>query len=178
MRAKVGTSLGPYEILEAIGAGGMGEVFKARDTRLNRTVAVKVLAEHFAENAELKQRFAREAQAIAALNHPHICVVHDVGQEDGMHYIVMEYLEGETLAKRLEKGPMPIEQALKCAIEIADALEKAHQLGVTHRDLKPANIFLVARGTPPPLAARSAADAPRAGRRRYADEAACDHRYI
>ena len=100
MRLTAGMNLGPYEVLEAIGAGGMGEVYKARDTRLNRTVAVKVLPENVSENAELKQRFEREAQTIAALNHPHICVVHDVGQEGSTHYLVMEYLEGETLAQR------------------------------------------------------------------------------
>jgi serine/threonine protein kinase len=147
MRFAVGTNLGPYEILEPIGAGGMGQVFKARDRRLNRTVAVKVLPEHFADNAELKQRFEREAQAIASLNHPNICVVYDVGQAGGgTNYLVMEYLEGETLAKRLEKGPLPIDQALKYAIEIADALDKAHSHGVTHRDLKPSNIMVTKSG--------------------------------
>src|SRR5437870_10606396 len=102
----------------------MGEVYKARDTRLNRTVAIKVLPEHVASNVERKQRFVREAQAIAALNHPNICVVHDVGEDSGTHYLVMEYLEGETLAERLNKGPLPVEQALKYTIEIADALDK------------------------------------------------------
>jgi serine/threonine protein kinase len=141
-----GTTLGPYEILEAIGAGGMGQVFKARDTRLNRIVAVKILSDRFAEDPERKQRFEREAQAIASLNHPNICVVHDVGQDGGTNYLVMEYLEAESLAKRLEKGPLPLAQALKCAIEIADALDKAHRHGIIHRDLKPANIMLTKCG--------------------------------
>ncbi len=124
----------------------MGEVYKARDTRLNRTVAIKVLPEHVAQNAERKQRFVREAQAIAALNHPNICVVHDVGEDSRTHYLVMEYLEGETLAARLEKGPVPMDQALKYAVEIADALDKAHQREVVHRDIKPGNIMLTKSG--------------------------------
>src|SRR5947209_1424264 len=132
-----GSRLGPYEILEHIGAGGMGEVYKARDTRLNRTVAIKVLPAHFSENAEMKARFEREAQTIAGLNHPHICVLHDVGHENGTDYLVMEYLEGQTLAARLEKGAMPLDEALKIAIDIAGALDKAHRQGVIHRDLKP-----------------------------------------
>src|SRR6187397_2372282 len=106
-----GTRLGPYEILSPLGAGGMGEVYKATDTRLNRTVAIKVLPEHFAENAEMKQRFDREAQAIAALNHPHICTLYDVGRQDTTHFLVMEYLEGESLAQRLSRGPLPVEEA-------------------------------------------------------------------
>jgi len=146
VRLTAGMNLGPYEVLEAIGAGGMGEVYKARDTRLNRAVAVKVLPENVSENAELKQRFEREAQTIAALNHPHICVVHDVGQEGSTHYLVMEYLEGETLGQRLEKGPLPVEQALKYAIEIADGLDRAHQQGIIHRDLKPGNVMLTKSG--------------------------------
>jgi Tol biopolymer transport system component/predicted Ser/Thr protein kinase len=142
MDVTAGTNLGPYEIVGAIGAGGMGEVYKARDTRLNRTVAIKVLPKDVAADPERKQRFEREAQAIAALNHPNICVVYDVGQESGVYYIVMEYLEGETLASRLEKGPMPLQEALKCAIEIGDAIDKAHERHVVHRDLKPANIMM------------------------------------
>ena len=125
----------------------MGEIYKAKDTRLNRTVAIKVLPEHVAADSERKQRFKREAQAIAALNHPNICVVHDVGEDDGTQYLVMEYLEGETLAARLEKGPLPIDQALKCAAEIADALDKAHQQGLVHRDVKPGNIMLTKSGS-------------------------------
>jgi Tol biopolymer transport system component len=124
----------------------MGLVFKARDTRLNRIVAVKILSDRFAEDPERKQRFEREAQAIASLNHPNICVVHDVGHEAGTNYLVMEYLEAESVAQRLEKGPLPLPQALKCAIEISDALDKAHRHGIIHRDLKPANIMLTKSG--------------------------------
>src|SRR5262245_50164246 len=109
MALSAGTKLGPYEILSAIGAGGMGEVYKARDARLNRTVAIKVLASHFSDNSEMKARFEREAQTIAGLNHPHLCVLHDVGHEDGVDYLVMEYLEGQTLAQRLEKGSLPLD---------------------------------------------------------------------
>jgi serine/threonine-protein kinase len=141
-----GTKLGPYEILSAIGAGGMGEVYKARDTRLNRTVAIKVLPSHFSDNAEMKARFDREAQAIAGLNHPHICVLYDVGHQDVTDYLVMEYLEGLTLAQRLEKGALPLDEGLKIAIEIADALDKAHRQGVVHRDLKPSNVMLTKSG--------------------------------
>src|SRR5271169_5033947 len=141
-----GTRLGPYEILSAIGAGGMGEVYKARDTRLDRIVAIKVLPTHLADRSELRERFEREAKTIASLNHPHICVLYDIGQQDGTDYLVMEYLEGETLAQRLQKGPLPIEQVLEFAIEIADALDKAHRKGVTHRDLKPGNIMLTKSG--------------------------------
>jgi serine/threonine protein kinase/Tol biopolymer transport system component len=146
MTLNAGAKLGPYEILSPIGAGGMGEVYKARDTRLNRTVAIKVLPPHFSDNQEMKSRFEREAQTIAGLNHPHICVLHDVGQQDGTDYLVMEYLEGQTLAQRLEKGALPLEEALKIAIEIADALDKAHRQGVVHRDLKPGNVMLTKNG--------------------------------
>src|SRR6202163_163262 len=142
-----GTRLGAYEILSALGAGGMGEVYKARDTRLDRMVAIKVLPTHLADRAELRERFEREARTIASLNHPHICVLHDIGQQDGINYLVMEYLEGETLAHRLLKGPLPLEQVLQFAIEISDALDKAHRKGVTHRDLKPGNIMLTKSGT-------------------------------
>src|SRR6266567_325787 len=142
-----GRRLGPYEILSAIGAGGMGEVYKARDTRLDRTVAIKVLPAHLADRSELRERFEREARTIASLNHPHICTLFDIGQQDGIDYLVMEYLEGETLAHRLQKGPLPLEQVLQYAIEIADALDKAHRKGVTHRDLKPGNIMLTKTGT-------------------------------
>src|SRR5690349_10104859 len=107
MPVQPGTKFGPYEIISQVGAGGMGEVYKAADTRLNRVVAIKVLPPHFAANAEMKQRFEREAQTIAKLNHPHICVLHDVGTHDGSHFLVMEYLEGETLAQRLDHGPLP-----------------------------------------------------------------------
>src|ERR1700751_4269736 len=143
---QTGSKLGPYEILSAIGAGGMGEVYKARDTRLNRTVAIKVLPSHFSGTAEMKARFDREAQTIAGLNHPHICRLPDVGHQDGTDYLVMEFLEGQTLAQRLEKGALPLDEALKIAIEIADALDKAHRQGVVHRDLKPSNVMLTKSG--------------------------------
>src|SRR6516165_4988042 len=146
MNLNAGRKLGPYEILSPIGAGGMGEVYKARDIRLNRTVAIKVLPSHLSDNAEMKARFDREAQTIAGLNHPHICVLHDVGHQDGTDYLVMEYLEGQTLAQRLEKGALPLDEALKVAIEIADALDKAHRQGVVHRDLKPSNVMLTKSG--------------------------------
>jgi eukaryotic-like serine/threonine-protein kinase len=142
-----GAKLGPYQIISAIGAGGMGEVYRARDTRLNRTVAIKVLPTHLADRSELRERFEREARTIASLNHPHICTLYDVGHQDGTDFLVMEYLEGETLAQRLMKGPPPLEQVLQYAIEIADALDKAHRKGVTHRDLKPGNIMLTKSGT-------------------------------
>jgi eukaryotic-like serine/threonine-protein kinase len=147
MPIQSGSRLGPYEILSAIGAGGMGEVYRARDTRLDRIVAIKVLPAHLADRIELRERFEREARTIASLNHPHICTLFDIGQQDGIDFLVMEYLEGETLAQRLLKGPLPLEQVLQCAIEIADALDKAHRKGVTHRDLKPGNIMLTKTGT-------------------------------
>src|SRR5579864_1207983 len=147
MALVAGTKLGPYEILSAIGAGGMGEVYKARDTRLDRIVAIKVLPAHLADRADLRERFDREAKTIASLNHPHICTLYDTGHQDGIDYLVMEYLEGETLAQRLVKGPLPIQQVLQYAIEISDALDKAHRKGVTHRDLKPGNIMLTKSGT-------------------------------
>jgi serine/threonine protein kinase len=146
MPLSTGTQLGPYRILEPLGAGGMGEVYKAQDTRLERFVAIKVLPQHLQDQPELHERFEREARAISALNHPHICVLHDIGKQDGFDYLVMEFLEGETLAHRIEKGALSVEQALKYAIEIADALDRAHRLGVTHRDLKPGNIMLTASG--------------------------------
>jgi len=142
-----GRRLGPYEILSTIGAGGMGEVYKARDTRLDRNVAIKVLPTHLADRAELRERFEREAKTIASLNHPHICTLFDTGHQDNIDFLVMEYIEGETLAQRLAKCPLPIGQALQYAIEISDALDKAHQKGVTHRDLKPGNIMLTKAGT-------------------------------
>jgi Tol biopolymer transport system component len=142
-----GKRLGPYEILSAIGAGGMGEVYRARDTRLDRIVAIKVLPALLADDPERRERFEREARTIASLNHPHICVLHDIGRQDGIDFLVMEFLEGETLAARLLKGPLPLEQVLQYAIEIADALDKAHRKGITHRDLKPGNIMLTKVGT-------------------------------
>ena len=141
-----GTKLGPYEILSPLGAGGMGEVYRARDTRLDRSVAVKILPSHLSEDAEAKQRFDREARTISSLNHPNICTLHDVGHQDGVDYLVMEYLEGQTLADRLSKGPLPVEQVLRYGIEICDGLEKAHRSGVVHRDLKPGNIMLTKTG--------------------------------
>src|SRR5215813_13371930 len=141
-----GIKLGPYEILSSLGAGGMGEVYRARDTRLERTVAIKVLPAHLSSDPVRKQRFEREAKTISSLNHPHICVLHDIGHQDGMDYLVMECVEGETLEKRLEKGPLPLEQVVKIGAEVADALDKAHRSGVVHRDLKPGNIMLTSTG--------------------------------
>ena len=146
MTFTTGAKLGPYEIVQAIGAGGFGQVYKARDARLNRFVAVKILPEHLSQNPEVKARFEREAQTLASLSHPHICPVFDVGQQDGVDYIVMEYLEGVTLAERLKKGALPLEEALKIAIETADALDKAHRQGVIHRDVKPSNVILTKNG--------------------------------
>src|SRR6202521_2386891 len=142
-----GRRLGPYEILFKIGAGGMGEVYKARDTRLDRIVAIKVLPTHLADRVELRERFEREAKTIASLNHPHICTLYDTGHQDEIDFLVMEYIEGETLAQRLLKGALPIQQVLQYAIEISDALDKAHRKGITHRDLKPGNIMLIKSGT-------------------------------
>ncbi len=139
MTVAAGSRLGPYEIVSLLGAGGMGEVWKARDTRLERTVAIKVLAQHLSSSPEVRQRFEREAKTISQLSHPHICALHDVGSQDGVEYLVMELLEGETLSERLVKGPLHLEQTLRYGIEIADALDKAHRQGIVHRDLKPGN---------------------------------------
>ena len=141
-----GTKLGPYEIQSPLGVGGMGEVYRAKDTRLDRTVAVKILPSHLSDNPEAKQRFDREARAISSLNHPNICTLHDVGHQDGIDFLVMEFLEGETLADRLRKGPLPTEQVLKYGIEICEGLERAHKSGVVHRDLKPGNVMLTKTG--------------------------------
>src|SRR5499425_1602239 len=141
-----GTKLGPYEVLGPLGAGGMGEVYRARDTRLERTVAIKILPAQFSADPGRKQRFEREAKTISSLNHPNICTLHDIGSQDGVDYLVMECVEGETLAKRLEKGPLLLEQVLKYGAQIADALDKAHRAGIVHRDLKPGNIMLTAGG--------------------------------
>jgi len=146
MTLTAGTKLGPYEILSPLGVGGMGEVYRAKDTRLDRTVAIKVLPSHLSSNPELKQRMEREAKAISALQHANICTLHDIGTQDGTDFLVMEYLEGQTVAERLEKGALPLDQVLKIGIEIAQALEKAHQQGIIHRDLKPANIMLTKAG--------------------------------
>jgi serine/threonine protein kinase len=141
-----GTRLGPYEIVSPLGVGGMGEVYRAKDTRLDRTVAIKVLPTHLSSDPESKKRMEREAKSISALQHANICTLHDIGSQDGTDFLVMEYLEGQTLASRLEKGPLPLDQALRIGIEIAEALEKAHQQGIVHRDLKPANIMLTKAG--------------------------------
>ncbi|MGH9368347.1 MAG: protein kinase domain-containing protein, partial [Thermoanaerobaculia bacterium] len=141
-----GARLGPYEILAPIGAGGMGEVYKARDTRLERTVAVKVLPQHLSASPEVRQRFEREAKTISQLSHPHICAIYDVGNQEGIEYLVMDLLEGQPLADRLAKGPLPLDQALRSGVEIADALDKAHRQGIVHRDLKPGNIMLTSSG--------------------------------
>ncbi len=141
-----GTRLGSYEILSPIGKGGMGEVYRANDTRLDRTVAIKVVPEHLAKSPERKQRFEREAKAISRLNHPHICTLYDVGEQDGVDYLVMEYIEGETLAERLKKGALPLDKALEYGIQIADGLDTAHRAGIVHRDLKPGNVMLTTPG--------------------------------
>src|SRR5256886_17011259 len=139
-----GTRLGPYEVVAPLGAGGMGEVYRARDTRLGRDVAVKVLPQHLSSDPDLKARFEREARASSALSDPHICHLYDIGSQDGIDYLVMELLEGESLADRLQKGPLPLKQALQCGIEIAEALDNAHKNGIVHRDLKP-GIFLMTK---------------------------------
>jgi eukaryotic-like serine/threonine-protein kinase len=141
-----GAKLGSYEIIKSLGAGGMGEVYKARDTRLNRAVALKLLLDSSRERPDIRQRFKREAEAIAGLNHPHICTLYDVSEHDGTDFLVMEFVEGETLASCLEKGPLQFDKALGYAIEIADALSKAHRQGIVHRDLKPSNIMITAAG--------------------------------
>ncbi len=146
MPIAAGTRFGPYEIISAAGAGGMGEVYRAKDTRLNRIVAVKVLPAELAHNPETRQRFEREARSISTLSHAHICTLHDIGHQDGVDYLVLEYLEGGTLEQRLIKGPLPPDQTLRYAAQIADALAKAHKLGITHRDLKPANVMLTKGG--------------------------------
>jgi Tol biopolymer transport system component len=146
MPLTAGTRLGPYEVQAAIGAGGMGEVYRARDTRLDRTVALKILPEQFANDAVFRERFDREARLISSLSHPHICPLFDVGQQDGISYLVIEHLEGETLAARLEKGRLKIEQALQIAVQIAGALDTAHRSGVVHRDVKPGNVMLTRSG--------------------------------
>ena len=142
----IGNTLSHYKIIEKLGQGGMGEVYLAEDSRLDRKVALKILPEHLSDRAELRERFEREARAVSSLNHPHICTLYDIGEQDGIHYLVMEHLVGETLEARLEKGALPLEQTLEYAIQIADALDKAHRQGVVHRDLKPGNIMLVKSG--------------------------------
>src|SRR5208282_4969549 len=141
-----GTKLGPYEIQSPLGAGGMGEVYRAHDTRLGRDVAIKVLPSHLSSDPDFKARFEREAKAISALSHPHICHLYDIGSQDGVDYLVMELLEGDTLGDRLKKGSLPLKQALQYGIEIAEALETAQAHGIVHRDLKPGNIMLTKSG--------------------------------
>ena len=141
-----GTKLGPYEIQSPLGAGGMGEVYRARDSRLDRSVAIKILPTHLADDPQARQRFEREARTISSLNHPNICVLHDVGIHDGTSYLVMEYVEGESLDTRLRKGPVPLKQTLEMAMQICDALDRAHRAGIVHRDLKPANIMITQSG--------------------------------
>ena len=142
----IGQTLSHYKIIEKLGQGGQGEVYLAEDSRLDRKVALKVLPQHLSDRADLRERFEREARAVSSLNHPHICTLYDIGEQDGIHYLVMEHLEGETLAARLEKGALPLEQTLQYAIQIADALDKAHRQGVVHRDLKPGNIMVTKSG--------------------------------
>ena len=146
MPIQAGSRLGPYELLAPIGAGGMGEVWRGKDTRLDRSVAVKILPAAFAEDEERRQRFEREAKAISSLNHPHICTLFDVGHEGDAHFLVMELLEGEVLADRLQKGPLPLDQVVKLGAQVAEALSAAHRQGIVHRDLKPGNVMLTKTG--------------------------------
>lgn len=141
-----GRRLGPYEILAPLGAGGMGEVYRAHDPRLDREVAIKILPSHLNQDSNLRARFEREARAVSGLHHPNICVLYDVGRQDEVDFLVMEYLEGETLSARIEKGPLPLNEALKIAIAVAGALGAAHRKGIVHRDLKPGNIMLTDTG--------------------------------
>src|SRR5688572_26620076 len=146
MSPSPGHRLGPYEIISPLGAGGMGEVYRARDTRLGRDVAIKVLPEHLSANLEVRTRFEREARTVSGLNHPNICVLHDVGREGDTDYLVMELIEGDTLAARVAKGALPTSDTLRIGVQIADALDRAHRAGVVHRDLKPGNIMLTKSG--------------------------------
>ena len=146
MTLSAGARLGPYEIVSLIGVGGMGEVYTARDTRLDRTVAVKVLLKDFVDRSDRRRRFETEARAISSLHHPHICTLFDVGEQDGLAFLVMEYLEGETLDDRLTRGPLPVKEMLANALQIADALDHAHREHFVHRDLKPGNVILTSSG--------------------------------
>src|ERR1700694_1500225 len=146
MALAAGSKLGPYEIVSPLGAGGMGEVYRARDTRLERDVAVKGLPANLSTDPNLRQRLEREAKPVSKLSHPHICTLHDIGHQDGVLFLVMELVEGDTLEQRLNKGPLPPEQTIRYGAQIADALSKAHKLGFTHRDLKPSNIMLTKTG--------------------------------
>src|SRR5262249_43499747 len=144
---KSGARIGPYDIQSLLGAGGMGEVYRARDTRLDRIVAIKVLSADLDRQPKARRRFEQEARAVSRLHHPHICTLFDIGEEDGTSFLVMEYLQGETLASRLSGGALPLDQVLRFGIEIADALDHAHRRGIVHRDLKPSNIMLTAEGS-------------------------------
>ena len=146
MSLAAGSKLGPYEILSPLGAGGMGEVFRARDTRLGRDVAIKIFPERFSGRPELRERFEREARTISALNHARICTIYDVGHQDDVQYLVMEFLEGQTLAERIAKGPLPLRDILRIGMEICEALDAAHRAWIIHRDLKPANVMLTTGG--------------------------------
>ena len=146
MSLQAGARFGPYEIVSPLGAGGMGEVYRARDTRLERDVAIKVLPASLADDAPALERFHREARVVASLNHPHICTLYDVGNHDGRPYLLMELLDGGTLRDRLAQQAIPIEQTIEWGVQLADALDAAHARGIVHRDLKPANIILTARG--------------------------------
>ncbi len=163
----IGTTLGPYHVVAKLGKGGMGEVYKARDTRLDRMVAIKVLPGDAYADRQARERFEREARAISALTDPHICTLYDVGHQDGVDFLVMELVDGETLAARLMRGPVPLAQALRCGVELAAALDRAHRAGIVHRDVKPGNVmvtrggvklldFGLARPTPASAAASSA----------------------
>jgi len=147
MTLEKGHKLGPYEVESPIGAGGMGEVYRAKDTRLDRTVAIKILPAKIADNPEFKERFDREAKAISSLNHANICTLYDIGQENGIDYLVMEFLEGETLSERLSRGPIPYDEMIQIAVQIASGLDSAHLQGLIHRDLKPGNVMLTSEGT-------------------------------
>ena len=146
MTLSPGTRLGPYEVLAPLGAGGMGEVYRAKDTRLGREVAIKVLPHGHAGSPEARARFEREARAVSSLNHPHICTLHDVGREGDTDFLVMELIDGETLASRLARGPLPPAEVVRIGAQIADALDRAHRAGLVHRDLKPANVMLTRAG--------------------------------
>src|SRR3984957_4248512 len=146
MPLSTGTRLGPYEVLAPIGAGGMGEVYRARDSRLGREVALKILPAAFASDPDRVRRFEQEGRAAAALNHPNIVVVHDVGSQDGVFYVAPEWLEGETLRERIAASALPVRKAVEYAIQIARGLAAAHAKGITHRDLKPENLFITKAG--------------------------------
>src|SRR6516165_7685169 len=146
MTVKVGTQLGSHQITALLGMGGMGEVYRARDLKLKRDVAIKILPEEFSRDADRVSRFQREAVVLASLNHPNIAAIHDFEETNGTRYLVLELVEGETLADRIDRGPLPVEEALNIAIQICEALEAAHERGIIHRDLKPANIKLTGDG--------------------------------